>query len=109
GVMEPYVLSLVERGWRIARQQEIAQPTLRVVHLVKGRLSPSLQRLIRCQKPAQLISYPRNLFWLFAWIWLVLLGLQGRLCAVWVDSDKALQWVSPWCRRCGINAVSAYL
>ena len=103
--MSPCVLSLIERGWQSARTAELEQAPFSVVHLVKGRLSPSLRRLIGLSHPVRIVSSPRALFWPCAWVWLLGLRITGCLRAVWVDNAKSYRYVNGWGRRLGINVV----
>ena len=104
--MTPCVLSLIERGWQSARTAELQQaPSLAVVHLIKGRLSRSVRRLIGLSHPVRLVSSRRALFWPCAWAWFLALRGTGGLRAVWVDNATSYRRMEWWRRRFGINIV----
>ena len=103
--MTPRVLSLVERGWQSARTAELQPPSPHVIHLVKGRLAPSVRRLAGLSAPVRLVGSFRALFWPLAWGCLAGLRGLGRLQAVWVDNAKSYRRLAPWCRRLGIDLI----
>ena len=86
----PLVLSLVERGWQAARDYSLQmQPQADVVHVVKGRLSRNVRRMIAPSAHIRVLSMPRALFW--PGIGLLLLGyrLSGRLRTLLVDNRRS--------------------
>ncbi len=99
----PIVCSLVERGWRAARECSLdpQQQDVRFLHLVKGRLPRPLRALIAPRPNVRIISVPRQAFWAAAWV--MLLGLRGcgRLQGVLVDNEKAWRRVEAFSRAVG--------
>ena len=94
------VLSLVERGWRGARECSLilGRRQVRVRHLVKGWVSPDVRALIVLQTHESLNSVPRPLFRIR--LWLALLGAAARRQGGWVlvDHERTLREIAWWCR-----------
>ena len=94
------ILSLVERGWRAAREcsLDVQRHGIEIVHLIKGRLDCTLLALVAPYPQIRLISVGRGLFWPAAWLRLVWYALSGRLHVVLVDNEKSLRRLRPWMR-----------
>jgi len=101
------VLSVVERGWRGARECSItlSARAVPVTHLIKGSLKADLRAMIRPYPGVQLVSVPRAAF--RAWLWGLLVWgtVRGRLKWVLVDHERTLREVAWWCRVCGLTPV----
>ena len=96
-------LSLVERGWRGARQCSLALNANRicVTHLVKGRLSREIRELIAPYPFIRVRAVPR---WMFpAWARGMLIGaaMRRRLRWVLIDNPRTLARLTPRCRQAG--------
>ena len=103
----PELLSVVERGWRGARECSLtlALQGIRVTHLIKGRLGPEVRGLIRPVQGIALVAAPRWRFRL--WFWAHLLSGAIRRRAMWAlfDHERTLAAAGPWCRRLGVSPV----
>lgn len=101
------VLSVVERGWRGARECSIALSAraVPVTHLIKGSLQADLRAMIHPYPGVRLVSVPRAAF--RAWLWGLLVWgtMWGRLKWVLVDHERTLREVAWWCRVCGLTPV----
>lgn len=99
------VLSLVERGWQAAREWSLdtQQRGITVVHLIKGRLSPSVQAMIVPHPTIRIVSIPRSLFWVGVCSYLLAGWLRGRLRVVLVDNDRSCHRLKGWARRARIT------
>ena len=83
------VLSLVERGWQAARDYSLQmQPQMDVVHVVKGRLSRDVRRMITPYAHIRILSMPRALFWPGIGLLLLGYGHSGRLRTLLVDNRR---------------------
>ena len=104
---QSHVLSVVERGWRGARECSIALSAraVPVTHLIKGSLKADLRAMIRPYPGVELISVPRAMF--RAWLWGLLVWgtMLGRVRWVLVDHERTLREVAWWCRVCGLTLV----
>ncbi len=96
----PLVLSLVERGWRAAREcsLDIQRNGVDVVHLVKGRVDPEVRTLITTTPNVRLVSVVRRWFWLVAWLVFLWCFGSGRLRSVLVDNERSLRRLQGWAR-----------
>jgi len=94
----PVVVSLVERGWRAARECSLdaQQRGLCVIHVVKGRLSRAVHAMIAQRPHIRVVSVSRRLFWPAAGALCGWLGLTGRLHSVLVDNERTLRRVKRW-------------
>ena len=101
------VLSVVERGWRGARECSLVlqRHGIKVTHVIKGRLSPDLQRVIVPYPLIRLIVVPRVLFRPCLWAALIAASVRGRLGWLILDHERTLREVSGWCRAFGITPV----
>ena len=94
------VLSLVERGWRGARDCSLALSAMRipVTHLIKGRLDADVQAMIRPFSSIAIMSVPRAWFPPTLW-WVMIRGtLTGKLRWVLMDHERTWKFVAWWCR-----------
>ncbi len=100
-------LSLVERGWRGARQCSLALNDHRVAvtHLVKGRLSREVRQMIAPQPFIRVCAVPRWAFPACAYGMLIGNAMRGHLRWVLVDHPRTLARLERWCRQVGIVAV----
>ncbi len=99
-------LSLVERGWRGARQCSLALNAHRVAvtHLVKGRLSREVRELIAPYPFIRVRAVPR---WVFpVWARGMLIGalMRRRLRWVLIDNPRTLLRLKRRCRKAGVAA-----
>lgn len=103
----PLVLSLVEDGWRGARQcsLDLKGHGVEVLHLMKGRLDPHVQALLQPFPHIRIMSAPRWRFRLQAWVMLAILTLRGRLRWVLVDHRRTLKEIAWWCRLWRVTPV----
>ena len=103
----PEALSLVERGWRGARECSLMLRThgITVTHLIKGSLPAEVLAMIQPYSFIRLIDVPRTAFYLRLWPLLVWGTLRGRLRWVLLDNERTLQVVSGWCRWFGLSLV----
>jgi hypothetical protein len=103
----PEALSVVERGWRGARECSItlSARAVPVTHLIKGSLKADLRAMIRPYPGVRLVSVPRIAF--RAWLWALLVWgtMWGRLRWVLIDHERTLKEVAWWCRMCGLTSV----
>ena len=101
---KPQVLSLVENGWRGARQCSLwlSSKGIPVTHLIKGRLSADIRALIRPYPNIYLKDTDRWIFRPLLALHLVGMTLFGGVHAVLVDQPRTLRQVRRWCRRWGI-------
>ncbi len=101
------VLSVVERGWRGARECSItlSARAVPVTHLIKGYLKADLRAMIRSYQGVQLVSVPRAAFRVWLWGLLVWGTMVGRLKWVLVDHERTLREVAWWCRVFGATPV----
>ena len=92
------VLSLVERGWQAARELSLdVQPHgVRVIHLIKGRLSHAVYQLITQKPHVRILSVPRPFFWPMLGLVTIGLLLIGRLRAVLVDNERSFRRLRGW-------------
>lgn len=101
------VLSLVERGWRGARELSLALKDRGVVvtHLIKGRLSKEVREMIRPYPSIRLVDVPKAVFPLACWAWVVTGGLLRRAQWVLVDRDRTASGLDWWCAVLRIGLV----
>ena len=89
------VLSVVERGWRGARQCSLALDAMAipVTHLIKGYLTPELRAMVRPYPHIRLVSVPRVLF--RVWLWPIVLWqtATGRLRWMHIDHERTFKGV----------------
>ena len=100
------VLSLVERGWKGAREcsLQLANLGIRVDHLIKGRLG-AVRGLIAPNQSIRLIDIERQLYPLALGWWLFFGALTRRIRWVLCDNERTLKRVEPWSRRLGLEAL----
>ena len=101
------ILSLVERGWRAAREcsLDIQRDGVCVLHLVKGRLDPELRWLVVREPTTRLISVARRWFWPVAWLVFLRCLSSGRLRSVLVDNERSFRRLQRWTRLTHVNLV----
>ena len=101
------VVSLVERGWRAARERslELSREGILTLHLVKGWLSADVRRMVQPRPGIRLMSLPRQLFWPAAWVLCAWLAVWRRLRTVLVDNERSQRRVKRW--PCGAFATLA--
>lgn len=102
------VLSVVERGWRGARECSLvlSAKAIPVTHLIKGYVNTELLAMIQPVPHMRIISAPRPLFRLWLW-WALGWGtLTRRLRCVLIDHERTLREVSWWCRLWGLASVT---
>ena len=98
------ILSYVERGWTAARSRALALPQeVSVIHIVKGRLDPSVRALVSSTHPAHLICAPRLMFWPVVWVSMAGGWMTGRLREVWVDNRKSQRRFASIEKLCGVT------
>ena len=105
--MRDRVLSLVEDGWRGARECSLilSPHGIPVTHLIKGRLDPALRAAMRPAPHTVLLSVPRRWFPLWLWWLLIAQTLSGRLRWVLVDRARTARRLAWWCRMAGVMVV----
>jgi hypothetical protein len=103
----PELLSVVERGWRGAREcsLDVARQGIQVTHLIKGRLPPDVRRLIQPVQGIALYDAPRWRFPLLLWTHLVAGALTRRVRWALFDHERTLAAAGRWCRLAGVTAV----
>lgn len=101
------VLSVVERGWRGARECSLTLNAMAipVTHLIKGSLSREVRAMIRPYPHIHLVSVPRALFRLWLWWTVGWRTLAGRLRWVLVDQERTLRELTWWCRLWHVTTV----
>jgi len=101
------VLSLVERGWRGARECSLAlsQRGIPVTHLVKGWVGREVRSMIHPHPLIRVIDVPRRLFRVR--LGMILLGdlLARHIRWVLIDNDRTLRQLRWWCRLFGVTLV----
>ena len=104
------VLSVVERGWRGARDCSLTlnEMAIPVTHLIKGYLSRELRAMVQPYPHIQIVSVPRPLFRIGLWWVLVGRTLTGRLRVVLIDHERTLREASWWCRLWGVTPVTIH-
>jgi hypothetical protein len=97
---QPLALSLVERGWRAARECSLALcgDGVATLHLVKGRIGPEVFRLVERPPGMRMAGIPYAWFWPAAYLVCQWLRASGRLHGVLVDNDRSCRRVSRWLR-----------
>jgi len=102
------VLSVVERGWRGARECSLilSRMGIPVTHVIKGYLNAELRAMIQPYPGVRLVSVPRVVFRTWLWWLLVWRTLTGRLQWLLVDHDRTRREISWWCRAFGLTLVS---
>lgn len=100
-------LSLVERGWRGARECSLLLNArhVRVTHLIKGSLTGEVRHMIAPYPFISIHDVPRKLFPIWAWAVLLTQTLRGRLRWVLLDNERTLGRISAWCRWCRVTLV----
>ena len=98
--MSGEVLSVVERGWRGARECSLTLNAMAVpvTHLIKGRLSRDVRAMIRPYPHIHLLSVPRTVFRVWLWWTVVRRTVLGRVRWVFLDQERTLQELAWWCR-----------
>ena len=101
------VLSIVERGWRGARECSLALHRLAipVTHLIKGYIGGPVRAMIQTTPLTTIVSVPRALFRVWLWGMLMWQTATGRLRWVLLDHERTLREISWWCRRFGVVPV----
>ena len=101
------VLSLVEHGWRGAREcsLQLSQHHIPVTHLVKGHLSREVLAMIRPDPNIRIIGIPRVLFRMWLWRFVGPGTMRGRIGWLLIDHQRTLSDVTWWCRRFRITPV----
>ncbi len=102
----PVVLSLVERGWRAAREcsLELARQGITVDHLVKGRLKGA-RCLVELPQAMALIDVPRQFFPVAVWAELLRQLFVRQVKWVLCDNERTLKRITPWCLWVGAAPV----
>lgn len=100
-------LSLVERGWRGAREsaRQLVRRGDRVRHVIRGTLSRDVRALIEDSPRERVVDAPPWRFRLQAWAQLVGATARGRLRWVLVDNERTQRQVRWWCRAFRIRLV----
>ena len=100
-------LSVVEQGWRGARECSLILRTrgIAVTHLVKGSLSAEVLAMIHPDALIRVIDVPRTVFRVRLWVLLAWRTLTKRVRWVLVDNDRTLRELGGWCRWCGLTPV----
>ncbi len=103
----PQAFSLVERGWRGARECSVllCQRKIMVTHFIKGVLPPEVRVMIQPYPLIRVVDVPRNLFRLRYWFSLVCLGVLGRVQWILVDNERTLKELAGWCHWMRITPV----
>ena len=104
------VLSVVERGWRGARECSLTLDAMAipVTHLIKGYLTAELRAMIHPYPLIRIVSVPRPLFRVGLWWALARQTLTRRLRWVLVDHERTLREISWWCRLWGVALVTIH-
>ncbi len=130
-----HVISVVERGWRGARECAVVlnEAGVPVTHLIKGWigrdvqemiLSPASQpeagpvgariakgnplageRMIGSTPKQRVIAWPRPVFYAGLWLWLAPRMLLGRVRWVLVDHERTYRGLARWAGWCGVRPV----
>ena len=102
------VVSVVERGWRGAREcaNALNAAGVPVVHVIKGWISPEVREMIHPTPHQQVVAWPRPLFYVGLWCWLIPRVLLGRVRWVLVDHERTDRGLRRWGRWCGILPVT---
>lgn len=108
-VVTAQIVSVVDRGWRGARECSIqlAGQAVEITHVIRGRLDPEIRALIQPYPHERLIDAPRR--WHVVWVWGLVLWASraGRLRWILVDHERRLQKLGPLARAVGARL--AYL
>jgi len=98
------VLSLVERGWRSAREcsLDLRAADLEYVHVVKGRLSRAVRAMVAPEPGTRLLGVPKALFWPMIALGVGAGALSGRLRAVLVDNLRSFRRLQGISRALGV-------
>ncbi len=101
------VLSLVERGWRGARECSLRLNDRRVAvtHVIAGSLDADVRAMIAPRPSIRLRDVPRKLFPVYLWWALLVHAGGGRLRWVLVDNPRTLKRIGWWCRWFGVTPV----
>lgn len=93
-------LSIVERGWRGARECSLwlNERAIPVLHLIKGSLSAQVQAMIQPYPHIHLCSVPRLIFRVWMWGAICRETLAGRLRWVLIDHERTFRELAWWCR-----------
>lgn len=105
--MKTEMLSLVERGWRGARECSLTldAKAIPVTHLIKGSLAPDVRAMIRPSPHIEILDVPRWAFRIWLWVLVIWRTLQGRLRWILLDHERTARETAWWCRRFGITPV----
>lgn len=89
----PLVLSLVERGWRAAREcsLDLQETNVEFLHIVKGRLSRAVRAMVASQPHVRLMSLPKMLFWPVITLLMGAGAVSGWLRGVLVDNPRSFR------------------
>ena len=105
--MSSNVLSVVERGWRGARECSLVLRTrgISVTHLVKGSLSADVRAMITPYPLIRVIDVPRTVFRARLWGLLAWRTMTKQVRWVLVDNERTLRELGGWCRWWGLIPV----
>lgn len=94
------VLSLVERGWRGARECSIALSArgIPVTHVIKGSLAREVRGMIQPHPGVGVCHLPRPVFRVCLWFLLVVQAVRRRFRWVLIDNERTLRELG-WCCR----------
>ncbi len=92
--MRSVILSLVERGWGAAREASLNEPSVKVIHVIKGSVNRSILDLYNKRPNIDLVALPHAGFWPIVWLWAQSLRLTGHLKACWVDNERSQKRLS---------------
>ena len=92
------VISVVERGWRGAREcaAVLNQAGVPVTHLIKGWISRDVQEMIGSTPKQRVVAWPRPAFYVGLWLWLAPRVLFGRVRWVLVDHERTSRGLARW-------------
>ena len=101
------VLSVVERGWRGARECSLAlaQRGIPVTHLIRGIVRPEFRAVIRPHAHVRLIDVPRACYAVVLWPSLIVGGVLRRIRWVLVDNERQLGRLQRWAGPLGMTTV----
>ena len=100
-------LSVVERGWRGARECSLALAGrgIPVTHLIRGIVRPEFRAVIRPHTHVRLIDLPRAFYAVVLWPSLIVGGVLRRIRWVLVDNERRLGRLQRWAGPLGMTAV----
>ena len=106
----PLIVSFVEDGWRSARVLSLAlvqQEGCRVTHYIKGRVDPSVLRIIVPYPEMQLVPVERLWFKVARRLVLVWGLARKRIALLLVDNERTFRQMFPLAQRWGVPVVLA--